>query len=345
MTELVPTKTKMDTIKKMADTNKEAILRALPKFFDIDRFIQIWATCIRRSEKLLECTPISLVACLITSAQLGLELDPLLGEAFLVPFKKECQLIIGYRGLMKLARNSETIASMEARVVYDKDRFQYEYGLEPKLIHVPHREADRGDMVACYAIAKFKGGGSLFEIMEADEIDAIKQRSPAFRSESGPWITDEAMMWRKSAIRRFSRYLPADPTFQRAAALDERAELGIPQELDVPFDVESETEEEEKSKLDNLKDRLTTEKNAKDIPPAADTKGKEKPLPPGEQLASPTSITSVMDVLGSRNIAWEPPDDLTQGEAMQIIGMEKERDVKKINAKLQAIDHIRETQE
>jgi recombination protein RecT len=60
-----------------------------------------------------------------------------MGEAYLVPYKETCQLIPGYQGLMKLARNSGLVEDIYAHEVRAKDRFEMTLGLERDLIHEP----------------------------------------------------------------------------------------------------------------------------------------------------------------------------------------------------------------
>ncbi|EKF2878464.1 recombinase RecT, partial [Escherichia coli] len=87
---------------------------------------------------------------IVQCSQLGLEPGSALGHAYLLPFgnkneksgKKNVQLIIGYRGMIDLARRSGQIASLSARVVREGDEFNFEFGLDEKLIHRPGENED-----------------------------------------------------------------------------------------------------------------------------------------------------------------------------------------------------------
>jgi recombination protein RecT len=200
------------------------IARALPKHMSADRMARIATTEVRRVPKLLACDAKSLFGAIIQASQLGLEPGGGLGHSYLVPYGKECQLIIGYRGMIDLARRSGQMISLSGEAVFAKDRFEYELGLDPKLKHVPSTEAERGPLVYAYAIAHLVGGGVQFVVLPRAEVDRIRSRSSA--SSSGPWKTDYDAMAIKTAIRRLFKYLPVSIELQRAVVLDEAADRG-----------------------------------------------------------------------------------------------------------------------
>lgn len=175
-----------------------------------------------RTPSLWECDPISIARSVVEAAQAGLEPTGSLGGAYLVPFfnsktgRKEAQLIIGYTGLVKLARRSGEVAKVEARIVRQADAFAFGYGLHPYLDHVPALDVPTdaaNPMTHAYAVAHFRSGETQFDVMSAAEILAIKARSKA--KDSGPWVTDEAEMWKKTVLRRLSKLMPLTIEAQR----------------------------------------------------------------------------------------------------------------------------------
>jgi recombination protein RecT len=192
------------TIRHYLQKMTPEIQRALPKHLDADRLTRIALTTIRQTPKLLDCNIQSLLAAVMQSAQLGLEPN-ILGQAYIIPYGKEAQFIIGYRGMIDLARRSGHIESIYAHPVYDQDEFDYEYGLNPKLRHKPAM-GDRGKFIGAYGVAKFKDGGYHFEFMPKSEIDKRRGRSKA--KNSGPWVTDYEEMACKTVIRHMFKYLP-----------------------------------------------------------------------------------------------------------------------------------------
>lgn len=229
-TQLAPIDKKMMTIHQLLLKSKQQMTMALPRHLSADRMLRIAMTSIRRTPKLLACNQQSLLGAVMQAAQLGLEPDGVLGMAYLVPFKDEVQLIPGYKGLIDIARRSGQLSTISARCVYAKDQFEYNYGLHEELKHIPTRDSDPGEVVAAYAIAKLKDGGTQMEVMERWQIEEIRKRSRA--AEDGPWVTDFPEMARKTAVRRLCKMLPASVELARAVALDERAEVGLPQHLE-----------------------------------------------------------------------------------------------------------------
>ena len=232
--EIVPTNQKFDTIRTMLEKSKQQISLALPRHLSADRMLRIAMTSVRRTPKLLGCTPQSLLGAIMQASQLGLEPDGVLGMAYLVPYKDECQLIPGYKGLLDLARRSGQISTIYARVVYSTDLFEYSFGLDETLRHVPGTSDEVGEVVAAYAVAKMKDGAQQFEVMTRRELDAIRKRSQA--ANDGPWVTDFSEMCKKTVLRRLCKMLPASVELARAVALDERAEVGLSQQLEDVID-------------------------------------------------------------------------------------------------------------
>lgn len=215
-------KTLEDYLKQMAP----AMAEALPKHMSVDRLLRLAMTTIRTTPELRKAEPASLLGAVMQAAQLGLE-PGLIGHCYLLPFKNnkkgitEVQFIIGYKGMIDLARRSGHIQSIYAHAVYEKDEFEYELGLEPKLVHKPSMEADRGKFIGAYAVAHFKDGGYQFEFMPKSEIEKRKSRSKTANSSYSPWKTDYEEMAKKTVVRHMWKYLPISVEIQQQVAYDE----------------------------------------------------------------------------------------------------------------------------
>jgi len=269
---------KVANIRGLLEKSKSQMALALPKHVTVDRLLRIAMTSIQKTPKLLDCSPQSLIAAVMQSAQLGLEPDGVLGQAYLVPYKTTCQLIPGYKGLLKLARQSGELSTIQAHAVRENDHFEFGYGLDPFLRHIPSLD-DPGDIMAFYAVARLKDGGYQFEVMSKKDVDGIRARSMA--AASGPWVSDYEEMGKKTVIRRLSKMLPASVELARAVVLDERADAGISQDIDQVFDLEVEAEtselEEKVSSLDKIVDEAEAEKEqpAAELFPAANAASKK----------------------------------------------------------------------
>jgi recombination protein RecT len=212
---------------------REALMAALPKTIRPERMLRVVLAAFQ-SPTLLECwerSPNSCLLAIMRAAAWGLEPDGgALGHGYLVPFWnekrkcKECQFIPGYRGLVKLARNSGDIADVWAEVVYEADAFNYELGLEQSLTHKRNDDVtDPGPLRFVYAVARFRDGERKFVVMNRREVEAIKRRSSAKdRSGNlvGPWVEHEGEMWKKTAVRRLCKLLPLSVEAAEAAAYE-----------------------------------------------------------------------------------------------------------------------------
>jgi recombination protein RecT len=221
----VATAERPKTIYELIEGMKGEIARALPKHLSADRLARIALTEVRRTPLLANCTQQSFGGALMTCAQLGLE-PGVTGEAYLLPFKNnkkggiyEVQLIIGYQGMAKLFWQSPLAKSLDTQAVYENDEFDYEKGLDAKLRHRPSLEADRGKVIAYYAVATLTNGGHAFVVMSPADIEKIRQRSRA--KDDGPWNTDYDAMARKTCLRQMFKLLPRSPELAQALAQDE----------------------------------------------------------------------------------------------------------------------------
>jgi len=212
---------------------KEQMALALPKHLNADRMIRIFMTVVRRNGMLLQCTKQSIAACAMTCAALGLEPEPFLGHAYLVPYRNkagylEAQLIPGYRGYLMLARRSGEVAAVTTQVVHAKDHFDLEYGVNARLTHRPSRDADPGPPMGAYIFLNYKDGSTSFDFMSTEQIEKVRTRSKA--SKEGPWVTDWEEMAKKTVIRRHMKIAPVSTDIARLSVLEERAEIGESQE-------------------------------------------------------------------------------------------------------------------
>ena len=210
------------------DPNRQAqISKVLPNVgLTAERLVEVLFNAISATPKLLECQPLTLFKCLVQCAAIGLEPNTALGHAYLVPYKGNVQLIIGYKGFLELSMRSGKIRNLSSRCVYKDDDFEYFMGSEEKLHHVPKVGADHSNeaITHVYAVAFFKEGGSTFEVMTIDEVKAIRQRSQA--KNNGPWVTDFSQMCRKTVIRRLMNYLPLSIETKMAVEFDSSNDAG-----------------------------------------------------------------------------------------------------------------------
>ena len=154
--------TKSMSIADMIKAMEPEIKKALPQVITPERFTRMALSALNTTPKLAECSQMSFLGALMNAAQLGLEPNTPLGQAYLIPYrnkgKLECQFQIGYKGLIDMVYRNDNIQTVQAQCVYENDEFEYELGLEPKLVHKPALK-DRGNLILVYALWKAKNGG------------------------------------------------------------------------------------------------------------------------------------------------------------------------------------------
>lgn len=225
--------TKSMSIQDLIKAMEPEIKRALPQVITPERFTRMALSALNSTPKLKECSQMSFLGALMNAAQLGLEPNTPLGQAYLIPYRNkgqmECQFQIGYKGLIDMVYRNEDIQTVQSQCVYENDEFEYELGLEPKLVHKPALK-DRGDLILVYALWKSKNGGYGFEVMSKEDIDAHARKfSQSFGSSYSPWKTNYEEMTKKTVIKKCLKYAPLKSDFVRAVSNDET----IKSELDV----------------------------------------------------------------------------------------------------------------
>lgn len=186
------------------DAALKQIEAALPSHVKPETYRRVLLTILNKTPKLASCTKESVLNAMMDCASLGLE--PNGREAHLIPYGNQCQLIVDYKGLIKLAYQSGRIRSIHAGVVYEGDEFDY-----AECHHIPHgwlpdpKSPDRGNCIGAFVIIEKKGGSIHRERMTFDEIESVRKRSKA--SKSGPWVTDWDEMAKKTVFRRATKWI------------------------------------------------------------------------------------------------------------------------------------------
>lgn len=216
--------TKGMPIADMIKALEPEIARALPGVLTPERFTRMALNALNNTPKLAECTQMSFLGALMSAAQLGLEPNTPLGQAWLIPYKNkgvlECQFQIGYRGLIDLVYRNEQIQSIQAQTVYENDEFSYELGLNGNLKHIP-KLSDRGEAIAFYALFKMENGGYGFEVMSKEDIDLhAKKYSKGISSSYSPWNSNYEDMAKKTVIKKVLKFAPLKADFQRVLSSD-----------------------------------------------------------------------------------------------------------------------------
>lgn len=235
-------------VKDLIQSRSGDIAKALPSVITPERFTRMAMTAIAGNDKLLMSTAPSIIGALFVAAQLGLEPNTPLGQAYIVPYKNndtgqmEATFQLGYRGIIDLGYRSGEMKMIQAHIVYSNDVFEYELGMEPKLVHRPAL-GDRGTKAAVYAVYHLKSGGYGFEVMSVKEVN--EHRNQFSKAKNSPaWTNSWDEMAKKTVIKKALKYAPMKSDFIRATVMDEQrlilneTNVGSERILDVTPDYE-----------------------------------------------------------------------------------------------------------
>lgn len=202
-TEVNKTPQKLSTMRSFlnGDQLREQIRRALPALCSSDRFLRIAITTLNKTPKLADCTQESLVNCLLSLAQLGLEPDDRL--AHLVPYGNQCTLVLNYKGIAVLMMRSGLVSNLHADVVCENDVFTYRNG---RVDHEINFKEPRGAVYAAYCVCRLKDGTEKHEVMSMEDIQQVRASSKS--GNAGPWKNWASEMYKKSVFKRLSKWMP-----------------------------------------------------------------------------------------------------------------------------------------
>lgn len=214
------------------------IQRALPKHMDADRIARIALTAVRATPKLLECDQMSFLAALMQSAQLGVEPNTGLGQAYLIPYGKQVQFQLGYKGLIDLAVRSGQYKAIYAHEVYKEDEFSFAYGLHKDLVHVPSTNPE-GEPIGYYAVYHLKNGGYDFVYWTRERIDKHAQKfsQAVQKGSTSPWKTNYDAMAKKTVLKEVLKYSPKSIELQKVVEADETIKNEVSEDMSDVIDI------------------------------------------------------------------------------------------------------------
>ena len=237
----VAVKTQKKTLAGMLEQMKPEIEKALPSLIDKDRFTRIALTAYNSNPRLANVDHISFIAAVMTSAQLGLEPNTPLGQAYLIPYGTKCQFQIGYQGALSLAYRTGLYASIYAHEVYAEDTFNYQLGTNKLIHHVPSENRnEKSEPTHYYAVYKLVNGGFDFVVWTIKQVRVhANQFSEALKGgRQTPWKTNFDSMAKKTVLLDALKYAPKTAEFERSYALDYSVKNSLSSDMDSVVDVE-----------------------------------------------------------------------------------------------------------
>jgi|GEM_PF-3230757 len=192
-----------------------------------ERLIRTVLISLERTPKLMECSQQTVINAAVTFGVLGLEVDGVTGQGFMIPFRERAQPIIGYKGYNTLAARSGI--SIKGAVVREGDVFEFDLAAADPIRHTfdmfaPGRLSKR--IVGAWALGVSKDRPAVPAVMTIDELLDVKASSPGARKSDSPWNNEKIgfpAMCEKTVKRRLARAMPLN-VMQHAAAMEEAFE-------------------------------------------------------------------------------------------------------------------------
>lgn len=211
--------------------NKSKFQEALPKIVNVDKYLRIIYNALNANPDLQKCTLYSFMSCVLSAATLGLEINNATGEAYIIPYKKFnketrkfyylAQLQIGYRGLIRLAYNSQMVKDIFASEVCENDLFKCVYGSNRTIYHEINYKKNRGTIQGYYADVRLNNGGELFYYMTANEMESYRNKnSPQSNTSWTPWKSHYTEMAKKTVLRKVLKLIPLNNMLAQGIGID-----------------------------------------------------------------------------------------------------------------------------
>lgn len=271
----------------------------------VDRWKAIALNTVATNSDLLQnCTVVSLIEACRDAAVLGLQVNGLNGEGWIIRYGSEAKFQPGWQGLLKLTYQNPKIRGADVQVVYEKDEFDWTAGTHPNIDHRPYVSTDvqtvgegraqvqkerpvidRGIITAVYAWAELTSGMRLIEVMTWLEIEQVRKGRRGAETFS-PWDTHWSEMARKTVLRRLMKRLPKSTEMDVAMALDAAAEQAIDSTVKVTV---------------SAREKALAQLSARTAPALAAGEPQQAPepaAPASEPQAQPAPQESVEDVSG-----------------------------------------------
>lgn len=181
---------KKGTLRGWLEERKRDLMNAIPKgTIEVDRFVQsaMLALTNPKNPDLLKCDKESISRALKEAASYGLELNGTLGQAYLIPYNESvrnpsggwdkvmiCHFQMGYKGLIALARRSNTIKTIAAECIYENDEFSCELASGRSIHHKMNIFEERGNVIGYYCLVELTNGGEQFAVMSKKDAEKFR---------------------------------------------------------------------------------------------------------------------------------------------------------------------------
>lgn len=230
-----------------------------------NEFVASLLSVVTNNNLLVKASNESIMTAAMKAAVLNLPIEPSLGQAYIVPYGREAQFQLGYKGLIQLAQRSGKYKSINSGVVYKAQFISYNPLFEELEIDFTQPQ---DEVIGYFAAFKLLNGFEKVTYWTKEQAYAHGKRfSKSFNN--GPWKSDFDAMAQKTLLKQIiSKYGPLSIEMEQAIVADNETENEKAAPIDVtPQETESlddvlgnPTAEEPQNKVDISKAETTTPK-------------------------------------------------------------------------------------
>lgn len=189
------------------------------------------------------------IAAFCEACSLGLLIDKVSGNAYLVPYNKNIQLVLGYRFLLELAKRENAALTVVINYVTKAELPYFSVERKGEKFLVFHKELnnrdnrDTDDIALLYAEVRQHNKLIAVQRMTRKEVDYYRSLSPSKNGDYSPWKLHFFAMWQAKLMRQALRLFVTMPV-ERAAKVNMTND-----DLTVEYDDYEEVEQQEQEQM------------------------------------------------------------------------------------------------
>jgi recombination protein RecT len=174
---------------------------------------------VQGSEKLQKCDKLTILSAAMKAASLNLPIEHNLGFAYIIPYGKEAQFQIGYKGFIQLALRSGQIIKLNAIPVYEGQLLSFDPLTEEIKFNFENKVSQKIEGFAGYL--ELANGFNKTVFWNTEKMISHGQRySKTYKF--GPWKDDFEKMGLKTIIKHIlTKYAPLSSDIQEAVKFDQ----------------------------------------------------------------------------------------------------------------------------
>lgn len=210
--ELVQVEQPKQTFSMALTSSLNEVADALPKDFNITRFVQNGVALLNDNDTLKtyasQYGTSQIKLGMLKAAYLGL--DFMSKEAYLIPYGKNLNFMLDYRGNTKLVRkySIRPVLDIYAKLVREGDEFTEKIVDGHPSIDFKPMPFNGNKIIGAFAVCLFKDGGMIYDTMTLEELEQTRKASKM--AQGVTWKNYTGQMYLKTVLHRLCKHIQID---------------------------------------------------------------------------------------------------------------------------------------